>query len=304
MSRSSFESIYAAVPAEQRELLLGFRAAHPYKQLQVSGATWHYMACGQGSRTLLLLPGAFMKADMWFQTILAFQKDYSIIAPDDYTLQGVFVMQDICSAYAAILDAEGVRQATVIGISGGGGVAQFFLQAYPHRVEHLVLPHCGVVKPENAPRLRKQVRLIRVLPASIVRRVLGAVSRSHREYPPSSQWLAFRDSYLREMGQLLTKDTILRFIQGGAEAHLGFRFDPEIVRDYPGRILILSSMGDAWTATQERELQDRYPCARTHVFDEGGHHAFMLFPETYNRVLKEFLGEAFSSRQSSDRRRS
>jgi len=302
MRKPSFESIYAEAPAEQRKLLLEFRARHPYRELQVNTKIWHYIACGQGSRTLLLLPGAFMKADMWFQTILAFEKDYRIITPDDYTLQDTFVMQDICRAYAMILDTEGVQQATVIGISGGAGVAQFFLQEYPHRVEHIVFSHCGVVKPENAPRLQKQSRLIRLFPYSIIMRILGAVSRSHREYPPSSEWLEFRNSYLREMGQLLTKNIILQFIKGGAEAHLVFRFNPEIARDFPGKMLILSSKSDEWTATQEKELLDRYPRARTHIFEEGGHHTFMLFPEIYNRILKEFLDEAFSSWQSSDNR--
>lgn len=295
MNVPNFESIYASVPAAQREFLLQFRARHPPKELPVRGAPWHYIACGQGSRTLLLLPGAFMKADMWLHTILAFEKGYRIIAPDDYTLQDTFVMQDVCHAYAAILDAEGVQRAAVIGISGGAGVAQFFLQDYPHRVEHIVFSHCGVVRPENAPRLRKQYKLIRLLPQFIVMRILGAVSRSRRESPPSSEWVEFRNAYLREMGKLLSKETLLRFMKEGAEAHFSFRFDPETVRDFPGKILILSSKGDEWTVTQEEELKGRYPCARTHIFEEGGHHIFMLFPEIYNRVLGEFLDEAFSS---------
>jgi len=300
MSRPSFESLYADVPVEQREALLRFRATHPYKALDVKGIPWHYVTCGQGSKTLLLLPGALMKANMWFQTIMALESAYRIIAPDNYAVQGLFAMSDICRAHAMVLEAEGVQRATVIGISGGAGVAQFFLQAYPHKVEHMVFSHCGVVKPENAPRLQKQAKLIKLFPYWILRRVLGAISKSRREYPLSSEWVAFRNAYLAEMGQYLNKEMLVQFMQEGAEAHGGFRFDPEIVRDFPGRILILSSKGDEWTATQENELQDRYPGARTHVFEEGGHHAFILFPQVYNRILEGFLDEAFSSPSSTD----
>lgn len=295
MSKLSFENIYANVPVEQQTMLREFRARHPYRELQVNATSWHYIACGQGSKTLLLLPGALMKADMWFQTILAFEDKYRILSPDNYVFHDTFVMQDICRAHAAILDAEGVPQATVIGISGGGGVAQFFLQTYPDRVEHVVFSHCGIVKPENDSNLQKRVKLIKLLPAPILWPILRAIVRRGWKYPPSSEWVAFRRAYLREMGQLLDKEMFLRFMEEGAAAHRGFTFNPEIVRDFPGKMLILSSRGDEWTARQDQELRDRYPYARTHIFEEGGHHTFMLFPEIYNRVLGDFLDEALSS---------
>jgi pimeloyl-ACP methyl ester carboxylesterase len=295
MSKSDFESLYKNVPIEQRNQLLEFRAAHPYKQLPIDAVSWHYIACGQGEKTLLLLPGALMKADMWFQAILAFEKNYRIIIPDNYALQDTFNMQDICRAHAIILDAEGVGQATVIGISGGAGVAQFFLQDYPHRVEHIVFSHCGVVKPENAPGFQKRVKMIRLTPYSILKRILRASARSRWEYPPSSEWVEFRNAYLSEMGRLLNKQILLQFMEEGVEAHRGFSFNPQVLRDFPGKILILSSKGDAWTAMQEDELRERYPGAQTHVFEQGGHHTFMLFPEIYNRELGDFLDKAFSS---------
>lgn len=294
MGKATFESIYANVPVEQRNLILEFRATHPYKELLVDATPWRYIACGQGPQTLLLLPGAFMKADMWLHAIVAFENKYRIIIPDNYALQGMFVMQDVCRAHARILDAEGVERATVIGISGGAGVAQFFLQAYPQRVEHIVFSHCGVVKPENSPRFQKQSRLIQLLPDFIVKSLLRTVVRRHWEYPPTSEWVAFRNAYLREMGQLLDKEVFWRFMEEGAAAHRGFRFDPEIVRRFPGKILILSSKGDEWTIAQEKELLDRYPRAQTHTFEQGGHHVSLLFPEMYNRVLESFLDEALA----------
>ncbi|MBN2115766.1 MAG: alpha/beta hydrolase [Anaerolineales bacterium] len=295
MSRPTFEKIYADVPAKQRESLLKFRAMHPCKEFRINAVPWHYIACGQGSKTLLLLPGAFMKADMWFQTVLAFEKKYRIIIPDNYALQNTFVIQDVCYAHDAILDAEGVQKAVVIGVSGGAGVAQFFLQAYPHRVEHIVFSHCGVVKPENNPRLQRQIRLIRLLPNFIVKPVIGAVVRKHWEYPSGSEWVAFRNAYLHEAGQLLDKEIFCRFMEEGAKAHLGFKFDSKLVQNFHGEILLLFSRSDEWTAAQEKELRIRYPRAHSHIFEEGGHHTVLLFPEAYNHILEKFLDKAFLS---------
>ena len=121
-------ALYRDVPAEQREQLLRFRATHPYHQLDVDGTTWRYLACGEGDRTLLFLPGAFLQADMWFKQILALETDHRIIAPDAYALQGIFDLERVCRTILESLDAEGIERATVVGLSAGGGVAQGLLQ--------------------------------------------------------------------------------------------------------------------------------------------------------------------------------
>ena len=48
-------NLYADVPVDQVQLLRGFRASHPYTELD--GEDWRYIACGQGDRALLFLPG-------------------------------------------------------------------------------------------------------------------------------------------------------------------------------------------------------------------------------------------------------
>lgn len=291
MKEQYFDQIYANVPDEQKKELIRFRATHPYKELKINASSWRYIACGKGSKTLLFLPGAFMKADLWFQTIMTFEKDYRIIALDDYSLEGIFVMRDICQAYVEILDHECIQKAIVIGVSGGAGVAQIFLQEYSQRVDHIVFSHCGIVKPENVRRVQKQLKLIKYLPFPVLYRILSIISKNRRESPVNSEWVTFRNAYLREMGQLLNKNILLQFFEQAAIAHQEFQFDPIIVANFPGRILILSSKGDEWTHIQETELKKRYPNAETHIFREGGHHVILLFPKTYNSVLAKFLHE-------------
>ncbi|MBC8460259.1 MAG: hypothetical protein H8D67_19920 [Deltaproteobacteria bacterium] len=173
MKSQDFDKIYKNVPQDQKEMLKEFRASHPYKELDINGSCWRYISCGHGSKTLLFLPGGFAKADMWFYSILALEKDYRIIAPDAYTLQGTFAMGDVC---CAILEIQG-----------------------------------------------------------------------------------------------------------------SFVFKPEVLQSWPGKILILSSKDDKLSIVSIEELKVRYPRAKMHIFEQGGHHTFSLFPEEYSSVIRDFL---------------
>lgn len=283
------EKFYVNVPEEQKRAFFKFRESHRYKKISTGGKVWRYISCGQGEKTLMLLPGGFMKADMWYHTISAFENEYRIISPDSYAMQDTFDMDEVCRAHAAILDAQGAEKATVIGVSGGAGTAQFFLQQYPDKVDDIVFSHCGIVKPGNYRRISKKVKIMKALPYFVTRLILKKTVQSHWDRPASSKWVEFRDAYLRDTGSLITKRIFLKFMEEGARAHRDFIFDPSVVQRFAGRILILSSKGDSWTAEQAHELKECYPGANVHIFEEGGHHTVLLFPEEYNRVIKAFL---------------
>jgi pimeloyl-ACP methyl ester carboxylesterase len=287
-----FDAIYAQVPDAQKQLLHEFRANHPYSELDVAGTLWRYIACGQGERALLFLPGGFLKADMWFHPILELEKEHRIIAPDSFTLQGVFAMDDVCSAIACVLDAEEVERATMVGISAGGGVAQLFLQGYAERVEHLVLSHCGVIEggPGAEGRVKRILWLVKIMPLFITRRIL--LMRTAGNIPHTSEWIAFHNAYFREASAYIKKEMFVRFLQGSVETRRHFVHKPEVLEAWPGEVLILSSRDDDVTLGSLDKLQARYPRAKTHLFEQGGHHTFLFFPKDYTAVLKRFLQEA------------
>ena len=291
MASSNFETLYAGVPAAQKRLLQDFRASHAYSELDVNGARWRYIACGQGEKALLFLPGGFLRADMWFHPILALEKKYRIIAPDAFTLQRTFAMDNVCSAIVRILEAEGVAKATAIGISAGGGVAQFLAQTHPERVEHLVFSHCGVIEgsAEAQKGASRTLRLVKMLPLFVTRWVL--MKRTAGDAPPSSEWIAFHNAYYREASSRIEKEIFVRFIQGSLEMRRSFAFKPETLEAWPGEILILSSRDDPLSIHSLDKLKARYPRARTHIFEEGGHHTFMFFPEAYTAALQMFLDD-------------
>lgn len=280
---------YRNVPPAQRDRLFAFRATHPCTRLDIDGITWRYIACGQGDKALLFLPGAFLKADMWFNQILALETDYHIIAPDAYALQGLFDLDAICDVLVQSLDAEGIERATVIGLSAGGGVAQALLQAHPERVEHAVFSHCGVLQHSAAAeeQTRRTLWLVRLLPIVIIRRLLKKMTTG--ETPSSSQWIAFHEAYVQEAIRNVDKPTVVRFLRSGLEARRRFTFKSETLESWSGSILVLSSHDDALSQHSLEQLQARYPGARTELLKEGGHHAFLFFPEAYTAALSAFL---------------
>jgi len=286
------EEIYRDVLWAQRERLLTFRATHPYQQLTVNGAPWRYVACGQGEKALLFLPGAFLKADMWFNQILALEEDYRIIAPDAYALQDVFDLDSVCDALVQSLDAEGIERATVIGISAGGGVAQVLLQMHPERVEHVVFSHCGVLEhsAEGEKKTRRVLCLVRVLPLFVIRRALKKMTTGRT--PSSSWWISFHKVYMQEAIANIERSTYVRFLRSSLETRRRFTFEHRALESWPGSILILSSEDDALSRHSLERLQARYPRARTELLKEGGHHAFIFFPDAYTAALKGFLDQA------------
>jgi pimeloyl-ACP methyl ester carboxylesterase len=286
---SDFDKIYAEVPLKQKQLLRDFRANHPYRELDVGGTRWRYIACGQGVKALLFLPGGFLSADMYFHAVLALEETHRIIVPDSYTLQGTFNMDDVCRTIVHIFVAEGVEKATVIGLSAGGGVAQYLVQEYPEKVERLVLSHCGILEKdaEAANKLKKMLTLVKILPLFVTRRIL--LRRTSGQVPPSSKWIEFHNAFFREASLRITKTMFVRFLEGALETRRGFVSKPEVLESWAGEILLLASKDDQVAFPSLGKLQARYPRAQTHLFEQGGHHTFMFFPEAYTAVLMEFV---------------
>jgi pimeloyl-ACP methyl ester carboxylesterase len=289
--RVSFGEIYSDVPADQREQLMIFRINHHYKELDVAGTPWRYISCGDGENALLFLPGGFLPADMWFHAILRLEDDYRIIVPDSFTLQGVYAMDSVCEALVRILEAEGVEKASVVGLSAGGGVAQYLIQEYPDRIEHVVFSHCGVIERDAGleARLKRLLLLVKLMPLSIIRWILMKTTTG--SVPPSSRLIAFHNAYFQETQLNITKEMVEGFLRESLELRKRFIFRPEFLDSWPGETLILASSDDNVALASLAKLQARYPRARTHVLEEGGHHAFMFFPDAYTDALKTFLDE-------------
>jgi len=267
----------------QALLLRDFRAAYPYQHLDFDDWSWRYIAAGSGQKTLLVLPGAFVGAEMWLHLIMSLQDEHRILALDNPPK--ALSLAEMNAALVRLLDVEGIQQITLLGYSAGGGLAQAFMQAHPERVEDLILSHCTPLSADTAHRLDRMAGLLKLLPLPFIRAVFK--KRSSR-YPSTFEWADFTRAFFNERIATLKKYDLIQFIQSGVEAARAFQFEPQVLQDWHGRILLLSSKDDATTFPRIGEMQARYPAAQTHIFEQGGHHTLLLFPETYNSILETF----------------
>lgn len=267
----------------QMNLLHEFRSTHPYHPLDFEDWSWRYIRAGRGERALLLLPGAFVGAEMWFHLITALENRYQIIAPDMPSKS--LTLAEMNAAFLKLMDGEGINRTIVVGYSAGGGLAQAFTQSHAERVEALILSHCTPLGAGTAHRVERLIHVVKLLPVAVIRAIFR---RRFKDYPPNSEWANFTRAFFAERIATLDKADFVQFLESGVETALAFQFDS---RSWRGNTLLLSSKDDATTFKRLNEMLVRYPASQMHVFEQGGHHTLWLFPEIYNSILVNFLDE-------------
>jgi pimeloyl-ACP methyl ester carboxylesterase len=276
--------------AERWEELREFRAAHPSKRVAVGGVGWEYIASGAGEEALLLLAGGAMVGEAGFTRIPAFEDRCRVIAPD---YPPVSTAAQLLDGLAGVLDAEGVRAAHVLGPSYGGMVAQCFVRRYPERVRTLILANTLVPPRSLLWPSKAFLALLPLVPAGWLRALRErTLARAFSGVPsvPQEDQVFWRD-YQHGLVSRLSKAELRSMYRLGVDLMESFRFAPDDLDSWPGRILILESDEDILTPEQRAELRRTYPQAWVHTFRGAGHTPWMSHRIEYLSVINEFLNE-------------
>ena len=268
---------YAAVPAYQVEELEAFR-----KLEYASVGPWRYVVCGDGA-PLVMLPGGFMHADMFFY-LARHLRGVRTMIPDSYVKQGVVDLAEASAHVEAMLGREGFDAADFIGVSAGGGLVQYLLATSAQLVSRAILSHTGVLEPSRDKEIRRSLLGVRLLPGGLIRRMMRR--RTMQDYP-ESEWAAFARAFVFEASLGFDKRTLIAWLSGSVDSLAGFTR-----KAWPGRVLILTSRDDVLSYPKLEALRSCYPNADVHVFDAGSHHTLFLFPAEYARIIQAWLGTA------------
>jgi pimeloyl-ACP methyl ester carboxylesterase len=229
-----------------------------------------------------------MVGESLFTRIPAFEESYRVIAP---SYSSVSTATELLDGLAGVLEAEGVRAAHVLGPSYGGLVAQCFVRRHPERVQSLILANTLV--PPRSLLWASQVFLgvLPLVPLGWLRtlreRALAQAFLGVPGVPLEDQ--AFWRDYQHELISRLTKADLRAMYLLGIDLVESFRFAPDDLVSWPGKILILESDKDPVTPKKRAELRQTYPQARVHTFHGAGHTPWMSHREEYLSVIKEFL---------------
>ncbi|MDQ2714906.1 MAG: alpha/beta hydrolase [Chloroflexota bacterium] len=287
MQKPHSEETFRDVPAAQKEEWQAFRATHPPVKLPVQGYTWEYLISGQGEETLVLLTGGLNSGEVWFKIISAFEKTYRVIA---VRYPNVATLAEVVEGVVAILDAEQVQRAHILGESLGGMVAQGLVRRYPDRVASMILASTAAPVETQAPRMKRLKLMVHLMPASVLRslsvkRVLSLLVGM------SADERAFWQAFLTEQVVLCsTKSWLISQYKLLVDYCEHYHFAPEDLAHWTGAILILAADDDQIVQRiAPGSLARYYPNASTHIFHEAGHSPLLTKRQEYIEVVQEFL---------------
>ncbi|ABK01843.1 alpha/beta hydrolase fold protein [Arthrobacter sp. FB24] len=269
--------------------LAAFRAGHRYRTVDVGGVRWRYLAGGSGEQVLLLPSGGTRVPDMYLLLIEALERDFRVLAPAYPAGAGIAGLAD---GLAAILDAEGVKEADVLGSSFGGFVAQVFARRHPERVRRLVLANTGGPAAAPLPGLPLLIRCLAVLPEDAVRFLTGwnwrrwFVTGANGD---SKFWDALLGDILSRLGKA---DLLSALREMNDFAHL----PAEAVQGVPAAatppapvLLIESERDEAFSPRARAALRALYPAAEVRLFAGAGHGVMATRTAEYVETVREFL---------------
>ncbi|GCE14880.1 alpha/beta fold hydrolase [Tengunoibacter tsumagoiensis] len=280
--------LYKDVLADQIERLQDFRTTHSLTQTRIGKTTWNYLVCGKGDKTVVVLPGDERRGDLLFPLIQAWEQHYRLIYP---SFPAVPTIQQLVEGLAAVLEKEQVRSINLLGVSFGGSVAQCFVRKYPQLVAKLILQNTTVPQPELAVAVRAIERVTTFMPGGTARSLLKQMLRQVVEAPQEEQ--AFWQAYIQELiGHHLTKKDALALLRGTIDYRQNYRFAPDDLAAWAGKVLILESQDDRpITPGMRAALKNAYPQARVETFPQGGHTPYLLHKERYLSIVEGFLDE-------------
>jgi pimeloyl-ACP methyl ester carboxylesterase len=267
------------------ERLREFRASYPNKSLTFDGRQWHYRICGEGTRTLLLLPGGELVNDLGFDLAGALGQRFRVLYP---AYPRADVLADLADGIAAILTAENAPTVQVLGASFGGAVAQCLVRRHPERITRLILSNTGVPQ-EYLVRTRKIVNATLAMVPWPALRALLTRSLTKALGAPASD-MPFWQNYFKELfAARLAKADVLSNLRNQLEYHARYRFLRDDLAAWPGKIFIIESDNDIFSPERRKALRDTYPQAPVYTFHGGGHAPAFSRAGEYLEALDRFL---------------
>ncbi len=233
---------------------------------------------------MLLLTGGAGIAVAWLDLTPALSPHFRSVAVD-YPAT-VSRGADLTDGLLAVLDAEGIDRAHVVGQSAGGMFAELLSHRAPDRVRSLTLTSTGLYGPEDVDRLRGRIVTTRSTPWEQTRASIRAALRTTWEDADEAEfWIQQVEAATDAAGSEGTVNSYQRLLELAENLE-------ELLREpaWQGPTLIVRADDDALiTPVQTQRLIDRHPGCEVRTFADGGHSLLLSRPADYAAVVTEFL---------------
>ncbi len=282
--QASFAELFRRVDEETVQSLETFRQEVPVKQLDVDGRSWKYVVVGDGPETILFLHGMTGAYDIWWQQINALSPDYRVIA---LTYPPAAGLEALAGGVIAILDAEQVDEANVVGSSLGGYLTQYLVANYPARVKQAVFANTFPPNDIIAEKNKVNGMLLPFLPEWVV---MGILKKNTEEslYPAAGNSELVRAYMLEQANGRMNKAQFLTRFQSVIDP-----FTPPDPVQAGIPVMIIEADNDPLVEPALREmLKETYPTAVVQTLHNVGHFSYLNEPQMYTDLLREFFTES------------
>ncbi len=273
--------------------LAQFHTTVAEKRQTIGTHEWTYYTHGHpDNEPLLLLAGGGGDAETMFQYIQGFSDDFCVMAPNyPSTLQ---TLNDAVNGLRALLDAEGVEQCVVVGISFGAILAQLYIRRFQEQVNDLIITHTMIPSQHIAEALTMQYQLMRAYPSPLL---MWMSKRAFKQQIKNSKtpisasvkqfWQAYFDNLYRN--RLRKRDLLMR-ARLTAEYHTENEFNSRDLLAWHGNMLIIESEEDDMISDGDRgSLKAMYSRAYIQTLSDYDHFAPFLAADEIIHSMLNFL---------------
>lgn len=262
-----------------RRSLQRFRDRHPAERAVIRGRRWDFVDSGGSGPALLILPGTLGSAHIFWNQMAALGETLRIVSVS-YPL--TTSVEGHVGDLARLLDRLGLERSSVLGTSFGGFVAQAFAQAHPDRTDTLFVAN-SLADIALVGEALPPAPVLAVLPAALLR---ARMVRQIGDWPAPDETrsevkLLLIEELEEHLASRAPKTRLLALLGAGAIP------EPAIADE---RIVIIDAEDDPLIPPAARmDVRRRYPGARHHGFETGGHFPYLTRADDYTAILGQRL---------------
>lgn len=247
---------------------------------------------GEGTPVLLVM-GATYSSELWWHAVPILAERHRVVRFDNRGTGGsqatkVASIADMADDGIAVLDAAGVADAHVWGVSLGGVVVQELALRHPERVRSLIVGCSGILS-EDKPRAPRWANLLAYLPLSVRMRLLGRGGNG-TACPPE---LAERNAAVlaadrtERRGLTAQQDALRAYSVGQDQIRAGITM-PLLVQHGVEDTTVPPAYG--------QELADTVPGARLLTYEGAAHNYLIDTDGAAARDVLDFVAEVDAAR--------
>jgi maspardin len=256
-----------------------FLASHPESRVSLNSRDWGVIRAGHNGPPLVLIPGTLGRADIFWQQIEALENRARILAVS-YPAHGN--LADWADDIIAMIKAEGLEGATVLGSSLGGYLAQY------------LAAHQGMIRSVIAANTLPSVKGLDQVPPYKLDLENTPIDELRTGFTMGLQTWITPDNPYSDLAQLLLLEVDGRILEPELRRRLQvLKTAPELPKpNIPSNNLYTIESGDDhlippdWQKAVRARLQPK----RAFRFKTGSHFPYVTRPAEYTALLEEVLG--------------